>query len=510
MPFQSILFDRAEDRLPEETLEAPAFFPDLNLDQVVEAITAGKQEYNLKPFFYTPPHTGDAILYRQEVMQDLEDEALLGDIGAFAEQMAVVRRYLALVEKLDFRYHRAGWFLAAAEAYCEAVAGLLQALGRAALKSRGLAAFRDYLAAYVGAPAFAALSAEAHQLQADLSAVTYCVTIKGNTVRVRRYEEEPDYSAEVERTFAKFQQGKVKDYRVALYKGAGMNHVEAQILDCVARLYPDLFARLDDFCARYSRFPDETILAFDREIQFYVAYLQFIAKFRQAGLAFCYPQVTPSKEIYARGCFDIALADKLIPRGEPVVVNDFYLQGPERVFVVSGPNQGGKTTFARTFGQLHYLARMGCPVPGGEARLLLYDRLLTHFEKEEDIKSLRGKLQDDLVRIQAALSQATAQSILIMNEIFSSTTLQDAVFLSARIMERIVELDLLAVWVTFVDELASFGEQTVSMVSTVVPDNPAQRTFKIVRQPADGLAYALSIAEKHGVTYGRIQERIRR
>jgi DNA mismatch repair ATPase MutS len=365
------------------------------------------------------------------------------------------------------------------------------------------------VAAYAQSEGFTSLLAETKQLLADLSSVHYSLLIKGTAVTVRKYESESDYSVDVEHTFEKFKQGAVKDYRVKFSASPDMNHVETAILDLLAKLYPDIFLHLDAYCAQNAGYLDETIATFDREIQFYIAYLEYLGIFRRAGLKFCYPGVSAAcKEVSNVEGFDLALADKLIRQRAPVICNDFYLKDKERILVVTGPNQGGKTTFARTFGQLHFLASIGCPVPGREAQLFLFDRLFTHFEKEEDIRNLRGKLEDDLVRISEILKRATPKSILILNESFTATTLSDAIVLSTRVLERILQLDLLGVCVTFIDELATLSEKTVSMVAGVAPDNPAVRTFKLVRRPADGVAYALSIAQKYRLTYDCLRERI--
>jgi DNA mismatch repair protein MutS len=510
MTFASILFQRPEDRIPEDSLEAPGFFVDLNLDQIVDAIIAAKGEYSLQPFFYRSLTDIDAIHYRHEVMQDLQNPLLYDHIRSFAQRMRAMREHLVQADKRYYKYQKESWFLDAVEIYCEAVNCLAHDLTDSDLNSRGFVAFREYLLNYAASERFRLLLAETQKLKAALSTVTYCLLIKDNGFKVRKYESESDYSAEVEETFHKFKQGAVKNYAVKFSDWPDMNHVEAKALDFVALLYPDIFLALDDYCAKTGNYLDETMGAFDREIQFYVAYLDYIAILKRAGLNFCYPTISNDrKEIYNYEGFDLALAYKLIREESAIVCNDFYLKDKERIFVVSGPNQGGKTTFARSFGQLHYLACLGCPVPGREAQLFLFDRLFAHFEKEENIKTLRGKLEDDLTRIHEILRQATANSIIIMNESFTSTTLTDALFLGKEVLQRIMQFDSLCVCVTFVDELATLGETTVSMVSTVVPENPASRTYKIIRRPADGLAYAISIAEKYRLTYERLKERIR-
>jgi DNA mismatch repair protein MutS len=505
--FRSILFTSAESGADDSA--APPYFGDLNFDQIVNSVTAGRDGYDLKPFFHTPAAGPDEVHYRHEVFADLQDKALSGHIGAFAQRILLMRDHLAAARKLHYPLQQQRWFLEAVAAYCDAVTSLARDLGGATLTSRGFLGFREYVTGYASSESFTSLASETAKLREDLSRVTYCLQIKGNRVRVTKYEAEPDYSKEVLSTFEEFRQGAVKDYRARFVTHGDMNHVEAAVLGLVAKLYPEVFGAVEDYCARRRDYLDATVARFDREIQFYLAYLDYIRPLQAAGLRFCHPEISAqSKDVHAHETFDLALAAKLVPEHAPVVSNDFSLTGAERVLVITGPNQGGKTTLARAFGQLHYLARLGCPVPGRDARLFLSDQLFSHFEKEESLSDLSGKLQDDLVRIHDILSLATPSSVIIMNEIFTSTTAEDALFLGQQIMGKIIGLGALCVFVTFLDELASMDVACVSMVAAVAPDNPAVRTYKVVRRPADGLAYAVAIAAKHGLTYELLKERL--
>jgi DNA mismatch repair protein MutS len=508
-PFESILFP--DGIVDVSALAEPAFFSDLNLDQAVDAITLGWEEYELKQFFYEPLRSGEAVDYRHQVFRDLKRDEVRAPFQAFADAMQRARRYLVLVEKQRYRYEKERWFLDAALVYSSAVSSLDEALAGLELNSSGLQGLGNHIADYTASETFRALSSGAAHVRDGLGQLRYSVKIKGLRVTVSPYGGEPDYSVEVERDFERFRQGDVEKHRFDLRDPGSMDHVEAQIVERVARLFPDAFRALDEFYSAHQDFLHPTLVRFDREVQFYLAYLAFTERLGKAGLPFSYPAVSDdSKEVSAEDAFDIALANKLTIEGSDVVQNDFFLTGPERILVVTGPNQGGKTTFARMFGQLHYLASLGLPVPARAARLFLADQLFTHFEREEDIATLRGKLDEDLVRVRDTLEAATPDSIILLNEIFSSTTLQDAMVLGADVLARVIELGSLAVCVTFIDELTELGDETVSMVASVAPADPAKRTFKIVRRPADGKAYAWAIAEKYGLTHDRLMRRVAR
>ena len=135
--FESILFAR-RDRVPEPT-QAPACFCDLRLDQVVERVTAGRDEYQLAPLYRRPlddldadPLSASGPVRSAPAGDRRPDRHVRG-------RMREVRKYLALAAKLHYPLQSQRWQLEAASVYCDAVGPLSQQLNGAEPQSSGFA-----------------------------------------------------------------------------------------------------------------------------------------------------------------------------------------------------------------------------------------------------------------------------------------------------------------------------------------------------------------------------------
>jgi DNA mismatch repair protein MutS len=505
----SVLFPGPSTELPATVSQVDATWADLCLDQVFAAVERDRDVYHLAPLFAAISDDRDTLLYRQEVARDLQRPELRRAIQDFARGLSDMRRELARAEKRRHPLQRACVRLDAALCYVRGVAELATALDACDPGSRGIRAVRSYLRTYVASGVFRTVQAEVEAIADALDRVAYVVRVQGLRVEVAPFRGEVDLSAEVGTTFERFRGSPDREHGFVFRDAPDLSPVEEEILDRVALLNPETFRRLRVFEAGPREWVDAVLRRFDREVQFYLGYLETIERISGDGREFCYPVLAADgSDERAEGMFDLALAVRGSPTARAIVPNDFALAGPERILVVSGPNQGGKTTFARAFGQLHYLALLGLPVPARSALLAPHDRVLTHFATGEHHDDEQGRLRDDLVRLRSLFDRSTSRSVVVLNESFSSTTVADALVIGRAVLGTVAERGMTGVCVTFLDELSRLGPSTVSLVATVAPDDPSVRTFRIERRPADGRAYAVALAQKHGLAYSDLRRRL--
>lgn len=514
--YYSCLFPTRESEPKDFIRQMPEYFKDLNLDQITAGAMEEYAKFDIARHYYTILTDEGTIGYRQDAMRELGRPEVLAAAKALCEIVVAVSRLLPKLQTslkgqgpMENNAMTKGQFLNAAVKYIVALQDYAEKAKELGLKSGALKGFADYLEEMFATPQWKEFLEHTVRVRRAFDEANYTLLIKNSTIKLRKYEGQEDEGEYVRRLFDKFAQGQTQEYKHKLNENAIAYHVESALLELLVKMYPDEFKDLAALCAKHDHFLDAAAERFALEMQFYFSYIDYIAPIQKRGMLFCLPVFAKDGErVEAAECFDLALAHNRLTDLNMPVTNGFYLDAPERIIVISGPNQGGKTTFARSIGQMTHLSRIGLCVPGAHAVLRPVKAIFTHFEKEENVENGAGKLMDDLVRIKPMLEEADKDSFFVINEIFASTTLDDATAISKKVMEKLINIGAMAVWVTFIDEMASFGPETVSMMSTVRPDSTQTRTFHIERKAADGLAYAMYIAKKHALSYEQLKGRL--
>ena len=267
------------------------------------------------------------------------------------------------------------------------------------------------------------------------------------------------------------------------------------------------------------------------EIIFYVQALELAQRVKSSGLPLCLPEIAPSAE---RICtiednYNIQLAFLLgIQKpGEnlagQVVTNEVILGPRGRIVILTGPNQGGKTTYTQAVGQAQVMAQAGLFVAGRQAHISPVDGICTHFPVEERLESGTGRFGDEARRIRAIFEQVTPDTLVLLNESLSTTNMGESLYLAQDIVRALRQVGLRAIFTTHLHELAASVQdlnlntvgdsEIVSMVaSSEVGEEPhtdlATRngpySYRIVLSPPLGRSYADRIATRYGISLDQL------
>ncbi|MGA7466140.1 MAG: DNA mismatch repair protein MutS, partial [Mycobacterium sp.] len=222
----------------------PDCFPDLHLHEIVAAVTTGDVNEHLKKFFNAPLDEVSKVDYRHQVFHDLERQETREPIQRFVDSLRATRREVGRAAKLWHPLQRQGWLAHGVESYCRAITQLRDGLTGVALASQGLQHLFDHVVEYTDSDTFRTLADDTATLHAQLHEIRYTVHIQGLRVHVEKFNDQSDYSIGVVDTFERFATEVRNDYHVPFKTFPDMNHVEEQILECIAKLYPEAFSLL--------------------------------------------------------------------------------------------------------------------------------------------------------------------------------------------------------------------------------------------------------------------------
>ncbi|QTH45246.1 hypothetical protein J4772_13045 [Cohnella sp. LGH] len=508
MEYPSILFDHLQPSTIEQERHSSDFLQDIHMDKIIQDIVKGKEEYGVEPLFYRKLESIESIRYRIAIMKEIDRSVSVHSMEAFSRSMLKVREYAQYSRSFADRDQRMKWLLDAAHLYCEAVMELHHTLGAVELQSKGLKRFQEWLTYYIHTSYFSALFKATCELQQVFSGIRFSMAFAGGKIKiVIDDDDQEDYCRALSRVFL---QGQGNEEIVEMHLSGGLQLTEAEttLLNAIKKEHPEPFRKLQTYYARHMDFIESSLMVFDREIQFYVACLQYFQALRKRGLAYNYPKISDTNDLRIRGGYDLSLASSAFNSDQAIIGNHLDLEAQERICVLTGPNQGGKTTFVRSIGQIFHLSSIGCPVPCEEAVLFDFDRIFTHFPSQELPGDQSGKLKDELHRLKPILEESTGRSVILLNELFFTTTTHDAYAMGSSVLRHLLRKGSMCLYVTHVFELAAAHDRIVSLVAVTEDYNPAKRTFRIRRQRADGLVHASSIAGKYGLTRQRLKERI--
>ncbi|MCX7859192.1 MAG: DNA mismatch repair protein MutS [Chloroflexus sp.] len=231
--------------------------------------------------------------------------------------------------------------------------------------------------------------------------------------------------------------------------------------------------------------------ALQRELAFYIGCLNLAEQLAELNLPLTFPEPLPldQRHFTCQGLYDLSLA---LTTRQPVIGNEIDAGG-KALFVITGANQGGKSTFLRSVGIGQLLMQCGMFVPALSLSANVCSGVFTHYKREEDATMNSGKLDEELARMSAIIDQIQPHALILLNESFAATNEQEGSEIARQIISALLDNQIKLLFVTHLYDFARgwWREQRADTI------------FLRAERQADGSrTFKLQVAEPQATGYG--------
>lgn len=252
------------------------------------------------------------------------------------------------------------------------------------------------------------------------------------------------------------------------------------------------------------------------QIDFYVGAKKLFDRVAELGLPFCRPKILPvtDRKFVCKDMHDPVLSNKLFTSfvrdyvKVPVHTNDCTMDDNARIFIITGTNNGGKTTYIRATALNQILAQAGLNVFAKEAQLSPCDKIFVHYPKEEKVGIDTSRFTEECKALRTTVSEATERSLILMNETLSSTNPYDSLIVGEELLKIFADMGSRVMFTTHVTEMTKLPEKlndskTNSRLASLTAccDETGRPTYKIIEGKPDFSRNARYIYEKYGISF---------
>ena len=290
--------------------------------------------------------------------------------------------------------------------------------------------------------------------------------------------------------------------------GDGMANSTFYLDTVVNKMLASLVKRLRDTLTKYANVAIVNISQILPELIYYIRFAEFISRNMEKGFKFCEARLIDSEDVSmdAKDIYNLKLAMNL-QNADELVCNDLKFDAEHTVYILTGANRGGKTTITQAVGIMFVLAQGGIFVPGSSFEYKPVDCIYTHFPADEDKTMDLGRLGEECVRFKSIYSDCTKDSLLLLNETFSTTSFEEGFYIAKDSVKALLKKQVKTIYNTHMHKLAAETDEInsvnsgVKSSSLIMKSDGGKRSFKVEIASPEGMSYARDIAEKYGVTY---------